>query len=371
MRIRSLLPVIALLAAACTDRRDMTVPAGTSASRNVVTPGGTLDQEIGTLIALFPKGHSSAASARWSSVKRKYQAGLTDPSQMQVAKDQLFELSAWVQKKASDMNTPPNSESKANAAARLILYMSLYVYGGPNTPPPPFSPGADDVVGLVTPSAAATVVTPTTHAGVALEAGSVGENTIVVITENPAFYAPCRGPLSTTGRVCQYPLFYTFNEFPHDRLLKAGRFAVCHVKVGSPRGPGNDFVHARLRLAHNLPADPANYTPGALRGEQYGSIEILPVTTQTFSFCDGSAYGSPPSSFGMSGALGWLARAVAMAVTPKSAYAIDQGGGGLSLSFSDFNDVDPGFSDAAPFSGAASVDTHHSAPDPMKKTGKH
>src|SRR5258708_22691139 len=99
MRIRSILPVIALLAAACTDRRDMTVPAGTSASRNVVTPGGTLDQEIGTLIALFPKGHSTAASARWGSVKRKYQAGPTHPSPMRRAKDQLFWLSASAHEK--------------------------------------------------------------------------------------------------------------------------------------------------------------------------------------------------------------------------------------------------------------------------------
>src|SRR5258708_36958375 len=239
MRIRSILPVIALRAAACPARRDMTVPAGTSASRNVVTPGGTLDQEIGTLIALFPKGHSSAASARWSSVKRKYQAGLTDPSQMQVAKDQLFELSAGVKKKASDMNTPPNSESKANAAARLILYMSLYVYGGPNTPPPPFSPGADDVVGLVTPSAAATVVTPTTHAGVALEAGSVGENTIVVITANPAFYAPCPGPLSTTGRGCQDSLVPTLHQGPPARLLPAGPSPAAHANRGTPPAPGH------------------------------------------------------------------------------------------------------------------------------------
>jgi len=255
------------------------------------------------------------------------------------------------------MDTPPNGESKAAAAARLILYMSLYVYSGPDTPPPPFIPGADDAVGLVTPSAPATIVTPTTHAGVALQAGSVSENTIVVITENPTFYPQCLGPLTTTERVCQYPLFYTFNEFPHTRLLKTARFAVCHVEVANPRGPANEGIHARVRLAHTLPADPADYTAGSLTGEQYGQIEILPSTTQTFSLCTGVAYGSPASDvIGMSGALGWLARAVTRAVTPKSAYAIDQGGGGESLTFSDFNVVDPGSNDS--YVGAAAFDNN-------------
>lgn len=357
MRIRSLLPIIALLAVACTDRGTLTVPAGSHASRNVITPTGTLDQEIGTLIALFPKGLANAASARWSDVKQKYQAGQTEASQLRVAQDQLFQLSDWVQKKGPTMDTPPNGESQANAAARLILYMSLYVYGGPDTPPPSFSAGADDVVGLVTPSAPATIVTPTTRAGVQLEAGSVSENTIFVITQNPkSDYARCAGPLTTTERVCQYPLFYTFNEFPHKRLLKEGTFAVCHVnKVGDPRGP-TPTEHERMRLAHTLPADPADYTSGALRGELYGNIEILPLATQTFSFCVDVTYGTSEAVTSIGGALSWLGGAFIKAVTPKSAYAIDQGGGGLSSDTSDFNDVDPGnLSDAAVYSGPSNA----------------
>jgi hypothetical protein len=36
-----------------------------------------------------------------------------------------------------------------------------------------------------------------------------------------------------------------------------------------------------------------------------------------------------------------MGRALARLLTPKSAYAIDQGGGGVSFFFSNFNDVDP------------------------------
>jgi hypothetical protein len=368
MRIRSLIPVIALLAVACTDRGTLTVPGGSRASRDVITPQGTLDDNISTLIALFPNGLSTAASSRWSSVKRKYQAGLTDPSQMSVAQSQLFNLSDWVQKKAPTMDTPPNGESQTNAATRLILYMALYVYGGPLTPPP--ATGGDVVVGLVTPSAPATIVTPTMHAGVALDAGSVGENTIVVIAENPQFYEQCSGPLVTP--VCQYPLFYAFNEFPHKRLLKAGSFAVCHAAVGSSRGPDPE-THKRVLLAHTLPGDPADYTPGSLIA---GNAEILPYTTQSFSTCADVTYGSVESVIGMSSALGWLAHAVAKAVTPKSAYAIDQGGGGTSLDFSDFNVVDPlinseFISVTGGFSAPTSVGNHSTTPDATKKVGRH
>ena len=350
MRIRSLLPIIALLAVACTTDRAPTVPSGNGADLNdVVPPSGSLDQNIRALIDLFPKGLANSASERWRDIKREVHEGRTERSDMRAAKAQLFELSEWVQDKTPRMSNPPNNESKANAATRLILYMSLYVYGGPDSPVPAFPAGADNVVGLVTPSRPATIVTPTKHAGVALEARSVRENTIVVITENPTFYpGPCGGPLKTTSRVCQYPLFYTFNEFPHRLLRKAGRFAVCHVTngEGNTRGP-SAAAHLRMRLAHTLPANKADYTPGSLTGEQYGNIEILPLTTQTFSSCPGTPY-----RVVMNSPLDWFARAVAWAVTPKSAYAIDRGGGGESLSFSDFNDVDPdAHSDAADFSG--------------------
>jgi probable HAF family extracellular repeat protein len=303
---------------------------------DIVTTTEMLDQSVVAIFALFPQGLATAATARWDNVKRKYAAGLSDPSQMTVAKQMLFELSDWVNQKAPEMNAPPNNEPKTGAAARAILYMSMYVYNGPETNPPPFTPSADVVVGLVTPGAPATIVTPTKHAGVQLEAGSVAENTIVVITQNPTPYpANCSGPLQT--RLCQYPQFYTFDEFPHKRLLKPGKFNVCHVNTGENRYPLAD--HNRFRLAHAKPADPADYTPGSTIRDQNGeSVELLPLIAQTFSTCVGNFYAKNTVPGGI---LSRFARGIEKIVTPRTAYAIDLGLGGLSVDFSPFNDVDP------------------------------
>jgi probable HAF family extracellular repeat protein len=251
----------------------------------------------------------------------------------------LAELTDWLGKKSPDMATPPNSEPKPAATARAVLYMSLYLYNGPETPPPTYSPNADAVTGLVTPGAPATIVTPTKHAGVQFEAGSVDETTIIVITQNLTPYpANCTGPLQT--KLCQYPQFYTFEQFPHKTLLKPAKFNACHINAGASRRPLAD--HDRFRLAHSKPADPADYTPGSVIRDQNGeSIEILPLVPQTFSTCEDNEYsaeiiGSTSTSLGSR-----LARAVKKLVTPRTAYAIDLGLGGLSRSFSQFNDVDP------------------------------
>src|ERR1700730_10450059 len=190
----------------------------------------------------------------------------------------------------------------------------MYFYGGPSTVPPPFTPGADAVVGVVTPNAPATIVTPTLHAGVQLEAGSVAENTIVVVTQNPTpFPANCSGPLQT--KLCQYPQFYTFDQFPHKRLLKPAKFNVCHVNSGEQRRPLAD--HDRFRLAHAKPADPADYTPGSTIRDQNGeSIEILPLIAQTFSTCVGNFYASSAVLGGPLGTFSRLAKGLQNIISP-------------------------------------------------------
>ena len=209
MRLRVLAAAgVAVLLAACSDRNDLpTTPRGGSAHRTV-TPTGSLDQNITILLSFFPKGLQTAGSARWTDVKRKYAAG-----QLDVAKKMLFELAQWVKDKAPDMDAPPNDETKSAAAARLTLYMSMYVFGSPSTPVPVYTPSADATVGLVTPDQPATIVTPLQRAGVGMEAGTVAEASILVITENPTPYPDaCSGQLQT--KLCQYPRFYDFTIFP-------------------------------------------------------------------------------------------------------------------------------------------------------------
>ncbi|HET9425579.1 MAG TPA: CARDB domain-containing protein [Gemmatimonadaceae bacterium] len=358
MRFRPLLPALALLSlAACTDRPDLTAPGGPAATRRIVAPSGTLDQNITALIDLLPRGLATAGRNRWGNVKAKYQEGLTDPAQMKVARKMLFELAEWVKAKGPQMSPPPNNETVSAATARLTLYMSQYVYDGPETAPPVFLAGADNAIALVTPEDSATVVTPAEQAGVAFEEGTVSQETIIVITENPTPYpANCSGPLAT--RLCQYPRFYHFSQFPHEKLLKPARFAVCHVNDGGNREPLAD--HDRFRLAHEKPANPADYTPGSTIRDQNGeSVEILPEITQTFSICEDVVYALNPPT-GMKGALTRLAKHVGKLVTPKNAYAIDQGGGGLSIMFSDFNNLDPdGVPDDSVDNFTTSADTAH------------
>ena len=114
---------------ACSDNTTGIKPVPRASKSAVVTLAGTLDQNVVAILALFPKGLANAATTRWDNVKRKYAAGLTDPSQMTVAKQMLFELSAWVISKSGEMDTPPDGETRTAGAARLVLYMSMYVYG--------------------------------------------------------------------------------------------------------------------------------------------------------------------------------------------------------------------------------------------------
>jgi hypothetical protein len=357
--MRSRLIGLAVLAvvAGCTDSTPTSTLTKAPGSLRKVVVTGTLDQNIATLIALWPQGLSTASGTRWQNIKDSYTAG-----QISVAKSKLVELTKFIIAKTNDMSTPPNGETKKAAAARLVLYMSLYIYNGPTTTPPDFSPDADNAIGVLTASAPLTVVTPTQHAGAQFDAGSTSEDRIIVITQNPTPYpAECSGPLQTT--LCQYPLFYYISSFPDTKLLKMAKASICHINNGTSRLPLAD--HDRFRLAHAKPANPSDYTPGSTVRD---NIEILPLISQNFVFCDDVE--EPPviasTTIGRGLQLASsLASKVIRKLTPASAYAIDQGGGGGFEVFSPFNDVDPlsqpdldvqGFSaPAGPFTGVTAT----------------
>lgn len=321
--------------AACNDTQQPLALNNRQVNYTVITPSGTLDQNITSLLGLFD---GNGALAQWKNIKRKYSEGLSDPQQMQVAKKMHVELVKWVKNHASEMSTPPAGETKDAAAARLILYMSMYIYSGPTSVPPEYTPAADVAVDVVEPAQGDTIVTPAEVAGIGLEAGSVAEPTTIVITQNPTPYpANCSGPLQT--KLCQYPRFYHIDQFPHVKLLKTAKVSVCHINGGTERTPLAD--HDRFRLAHTLPASPADYTAGStIRDTNGEAIEILPLVTQTFVNC-GDVEFTASGLRHTTGTLTRLAKRIGNFFAPTTAYAIDQGYGGGTDEFSDFNDVDP------------------------------
>jgi hypothetical protein len=361
-----------LAAAACSDSRTpptapLKVPTGRLSQLSpTVVP---LDPRILTLAdSIFPKGLGNAFAARWTDIKRQLERdpngtlpdGKKGPAA--AARKMQVELVQWIQGKTGDL-TPPAGETKAHVAARLVLYMSLYVYGGPTTPPPAVTATSDAVLSIVSPTAPDTVQTPTQHAGVVFDAGAVTEPTIVVVALETAFYPDnCSGPLLT--HLCQYPRFYRFNVFPDVRLQHPAHVAVCHVDAGTNRLPLAD--HNRFRLAHDKPVNPADYMPG---GTVVDSIEILPlVWLPTLINCAGTDYTNTASAGPLNSrsgggffggllergghALRTVASAVGRFIAPRSAYAIDGGGGGDVMDFSNFAVVDP---DGAPDRAVQSV----------------
>jgi hypothetical protein len=327
MRIRFLVLSALLAVGGCSDGYSPTDASSGTSNLQIAPPSGALEQEIYDVFLLFPNGISNAGLNRWAAVKHHATNG-----DQQAA---LFRLTQWVKMMAPRMSQPPNDETRSAAAARLALYMALYIYEGAGTPVPSYSVGADNAFGLVTPGQGGTIVTPSKNAGVSIPAGAVDENTIVVITENVTPYpANCSGPLNTT--LCQYPSFYHFSQFPHEKLNSPAKFGVCHVNHGDNRALLNDIDHDRLRLAHDKPANSGDYTPGSTIRD---GIEILPYVTQTFSLCEEVEYALNEPT-GLDAMLARATTAIASFLTPKSAYAIDQGGGGMAVFFSNFNNVD-------------------------------
>jgi len=90
-------PLLLLFAVACSDNPAASKLAAPRGAGFEITPAGTLDQEIVTILALLPKGLETAATTRWANLKAKYALGLSDPAQMAVAKQMLFDLSACLE----------------------------------------------------------------------------------------------------------------------------------------------------------------------------------------------------------------------------------------------------------------------------------
>lgn len=350
--------VALVLVLSCTDSTtDPTskqmVPGG---GQYLYSTSGTLADEIDALsVALFPTGLETAAGTRWANIKSKVAAG-----DLVNAKSKLVELSRWILQKQSQMDLPGHGDTKSGAAARLVLYMSMYVYSnGTATTPTQFGGGADATVAVVTPTEPALVQTPTLRAAVAMESGTVTENTIIVVRENTTpFPRHCSGPLTT--KYCQYPLFYHYESFPHVRFQKQVRVAMCHVATGTGSyGPLPGSNHNEFVVIHNKPASAADYTPGGypVPGED---VEVLPknpiLPAVPIVACSGTTYS--PSTIalltaphGSTGALGTALAVAARAVnraatsigrllTPKDAYAVDVGEEHNTLFFSDFANAD-------------------------------
>ena len=287
----------------------------------------------------LPKGFESAVEARWSTVKQKKNAG-----DMAGAVHQLNTLSLWIDKKTGDITIPSTENvTKAQAATLIVLNMARWVYDGADADPQAV-PTGDAAIEVVPAGQPLALVVPSQHAAVSWSAGSTAEDRLVVVTEDPGNYpAICQGPLPTNR--CQYPLFYQVESFPKLKLINPGKIGVCLVTTGDRRpieysneeveGP----VHQRIRLAHNKPASAADYTPGGIID---GDIEILPLTgagQQT-----GLTQCSEQSDAGLRGiekAVHSVMHLASRLLSPKKAYAYDQGPEHDFAFFSNFNAVDP------------------------------
>lgn len=320
-----------LLIVACSDSAIAPTPhAGDPSLVEGATPLELAIDELSA--AIFPKGLETASGTRWGNIKEKLAAG-----NVADARAKFAELSAWIYQKVPQMEDLGTGETSQHAATRLVFYMATFVYGTGGTVPD-FSSG-DVGFGVALPGEAITIVTANQTAGVALPAGAVSVPTVVVIAQNTTTYGECEGPLDTS--LCQYPLYYAFDAYPHVRLNLPGRFGVCDESASA---------HDNLRLAHDLPADPANYSAGATQVE---GIEILkPVSASDFLECDAEHEDVATAARERTSRLGRAWTAVATAarralahVAPRPAFAamrrIDQGVGGEGSFFSNFNSVDP------------------------------
>src|SRR5436190_23390389 len=89
--------------AACNDTQQPLALNNRQVNYTVITPSGTLDQNITSLLGLFT---GNGALSQWKNVKRKYSEGLSDPQQMKVARQMDVELVKWVKNHSDEMSTP-------------------------------------------------------------------------------------------------------------------------------------------------------------------------------------------------------------------------------------------------------------------------
>ncbi|MDP9178466.1 MAG: hypothetical protein M3O61_12365 [Gemmatimonadota bacterium] len=314
---RLFLGLIAVAAlAACSDAPVTGTVSPTVSLAKSVPPTNALDQSIYDLIAEWPKGLSNAIMSHWTNVKRKYEDG-----DVAGANKKFVDAAAFILKKTPDMNEPED-ETRNSAAARLLSYMALYLGGATAAPPA----GTDNAVGLLMPGVPLTLLTPSGHFGAQFDGDETAEPRFIVVTQDANSYGFCAGPLPTTTR-CQYPLFYDMKSIPAGPLLNPGVMGVCLDP--------HPEEHDDLRLAKPDASNP-------------GDIELLEVVPALFIDCSDIPQFEEEALTDASllGRAVHLASALASRVgkllTPKSAYAIDQGGGGEFGDFgSPFNWVGP------------------------------
>jgi hypothetical protein len=293
------------------------------------------------ILQLFPRGLETATGKRWDHIDAVL--GEWNPTTMswtgtvEDARKHLLDLTKFVDLKTNDIEAAnlTDGETKEHAKDRLMYAMNAYFFGGPDAIGALPEATSDFAVQVVLQGQAALVQAPSLNAGVRLDAGSTNEDRVIsVFGGNHTQAARCEGPLQTDR--CQYPLFYRFESFPHLKLAKSARFAVC--TVFDENGPTHT-EHDYIQLAHELPEDPANYTthtPGAV---QEAHIELLPRATTSTDVvsCD-----EPPHE-DLAGVVGAVkrflyaaAKLAETAIAPKAAYAYDQGPEHLGDFFSYF-----------------------------------
>lgn len=328
--------VAVLLAAACSG--DSPVGTRTPLQPSAVNPDLGLGDRIAQLIpVLYPNGLETAAGTRWDNIRGKLANG-----DVSTARKMYFELARWVEQKIPQMDPPPNGMTRQQGATQLVFWMSQYVFAGGDAAPLP-DLGPDITFTVVQPGTAVTVTTPTKKAGVFIPATAAPEPFTLVVYQDSHHYAEnCSGPLETT--LCQYPQFYRFEPYPHVTLTTPATFAVCHVNGGDHRLPLPGSDHDQYRLAHELSPNGPYVTGGTVRNTNGESVEVLPLASASFMDChEGDDVYSSTDGLLERGTreLRRFARAMGRALAPTAAYAIDQGGGGFSLTFSAFNVVDP------------------------------
>lgn len=326
-----------LLAASC---KDAVSPRSAALNPYGATANVTLSDAIDAMVAdFFPTGLETATGTRWATIKTKLAAG-----DAATARKMLVELTKFIQQKTGDISAP-SGETRAHAATRLILAMATYVYGGPGSPLPGVGP--DATVQIVPAGQAATVKAPSFHAAIGVPAGATSEDRIFAVVQNATpFDALCSGPLPTQR--CQYPLFYKLESFPDVKTNIPLRVAVCMRTTGDRRPieypdqePGGP-VHQRMALAHQRPANDADKTDGSY---VEGGIEVLPRVPDNqqsgIVSCADAAFLPQDGWRGMGErAVHALASAAKWVLTPKNAYAYDQGEEHTASFLSDFNGVD-------------------------------
>lgn len=344
MRSRNLaaLVVAAALLVACSDAPTPTRPR--------MQAPGLANRDFGdwvtwSLWEMYPDDIANQGYSLWQQIRQEYQAGDFDS-----ARRDYLHLVSLVKQWIPYVQPISHDDTQLGNSALLVSMMSEYIFNG-GEHATFHHLGPDATFAIVNPGEEQTVVTPSEHAGVFFSFHSAPQTfTLIIDAATTTFPANCSGPLQTAR--CQYPQFYRFHPYPEVSLNDPAAFGVCHVNTGENRLPLPGSDHNNYRLAHDRPENGNFIEGGTVPTEPGENIEILPLASVSFMKCEKgddfyqlasaspSGYMDHLASAGR-GSLRALATAAEWLLAPEKAYAIDQGGGGFSIEFSNFNVVDP------------------------------